>query len=70
MTGYEGLQPYYGDIHNHCAVGYGHGSIEEAFQNARLQLDFASVTVHAHWPDIPTGDERLHDVVDHRFTPV
>ncbi|HLV44396.1 MAG TPA: DUF3604 domain-containing protein, partial [Aggregatilineales bacterium] len=65
MSGYEGLQPYYGDIHNHCAVGYGHGSIEEAFQNARLQLDFASVTVHAHWPDIPAHEARLHDIVEY-----
>lgn len=65
LTGYGGLYPFYGDIHNHCNIGYGHGSIEDAFQNARLQLDFACVTVHAHWPDIPVGDERLAAVVDY-----
>jgi hypothetical protein len=30
---YENLQVYYGDLHSHCNVGYGHGSIEDAFQN-------------------------------------
>lgn len=59
MTPYDNLQPYFGDIHNHCAVGYGHGSLEDAFQNARLQLDFACVTCHAWWPDLPDGEPRL-----------
>jgi hypothetical protein len=65
MRAYEGLNAYYGDLHSHCAVGYGHGSLEDAFQNARLQLDFAAVTVHAHWPDIPAGEGRLTDLVDY-----
>lgn len=65
LTAYQGLHPFWGDIHNHCNIGYGHGSIEDAFQNARLQLDFACVTVHAHWSDIPTGSERLASVVDY-----
>ena len=26
----KNLSLYLGDIHNHCAVGYGHGSLEEA----------------------------------------
>lgn len=63
MEGYKGLSPFFGDIHNHCAVGYGHGSIEDAFQNARMQLDFACVTVHAYWPDMPVEDARLAPVV-------
>jgi hypothetical protein len=62
-SGYEGLNAYFGDIHNHCAVGYGHGSAEEAFENARLQLDFAAVTPHADWPDIPAGEIRLESTV-------
>jgi hypothetical protein len=56
---YTHLTPYYGDIHNHCAVGYGHGSFGDALYNAQLQLDFAAVTVHAHWGDMPAADERL-----------
>lgn len=58
-AGYEGLALYYGDLHNHCDVSYGHGSLEDAFHNARLQLDFVSVTAHAHWPDLPEADSRL-----------
>lgn len=56
---------YFGDIHNHCAVGYGHGTIEEAFQNARLQLDFACVTCHAWWPDLPDDEPRLAGVAQY-----
>lgn len=59
IPGYEGLQVYYGDLHSHCDVGYGHGTPEDAFANARLQLDFASVTAHAAWPDMPASEERL-----------
>jgi hypothetical protein len=65
LAQYSGLNPYFGDLHNHCGVSYGKGTLEEAFQNARLQLDFASVTVHAHWPDIPTDDPRLEYLVDY-----
>ena len=56
---FTGQQAYFGDIHNHCGISYGKGALEDAFRNARQQLDFASVTVHAHWPDIPTDDPRL-----------
>lgn len=59
--GYAGLESYVGDIHNHCGISYGHGSIEDAYRNARLQLDFASVTGHAHWHDMPTGED-IEDV--------
>ncbi len=56
---YQDLSAYYGDLHNHCDLSYGHGSFDEAIANARLQLDFASVTLHALWPDMPTDDPRL-----------
>ena len=59
----ENLQVYYGDLHNHCNVGYGHGSAEDAFHNARLQLDFVCITPHAYWHDIPRDEERLAPVV-------
>lgn len=42
----------YGDLHNHCGISYGHGPVEDAYRNAALQLDFASVTGHGAWPDI------------------
>lgn len=59
LSSYHHLQAYFGDIHNHCDLSYGHGSAEDAFHNAQLQLDFASVTLHAHWPDLPTDDPQL-----------
>ena len=49
LNGYTGLAVYYGDIHNHCNLSYGLGSLDEALHNARLQLDFASVTLHGTW---------------------
>ncbi len=53
MNAYDGLHAYYGDLHNHCGISYGHGSLEDALLNAREQLDFCSVTGHALWPDMP-----------------
>ncbi len=49
----KNLNIYYGDIHNHCGASYGHGPVEDAIANARMQLDFVSVTGHALWPDMP-----------------
>lgn len=64
-TGYQNLELFYGDLHNHCGLSYGHGSFEDAVKNAQLQLDFASVTLHAAWPDIPTEDKRLDYLVNY-----
>ncbi|MEZ4635555.1 MAG: DUF3604 domain-containing protein [Caldilineaceae bacterium] len=63
--GYDDLALFYGDLHNHCNLSYGHGSLEDALHNARLQLDFASVTVHAVWPDLPQDDPYLDYLVDY-----
>jgi hypothetical protein len=62
---YRSMSVYYGDLHNHCEVGYGHGSLEDAYQNARMQLDFVCVTPHAHWGDLPEGEGRLAGLVDY-----
>ncbi len=43
---------FFGDIHNHCGVSYGHGPLVDAIYNASLQLDFTSITGHAAWPDM------------------
>lgn len=59
-----GFQTLYGDIHNHCNLSYGHGSLEDALTRARRQLDFVSVTGHAHWPDMPVDDESVAHIVD------
>lgn len=52
---------FYGDLHNHCGISYGHGPIEDAYRNAKLQLDFASVTGHGAWPDI--NDQSMPEAV-------
>jgi hypothetical protein len=62
---YQGLEVFYGDLHNHSGLSYGHGSFDDAIKNAKLQLDFVSVTLHAAWPDIPTDDPRLGYLVDY-----
>ena len=58
-------QLFWGDIHNHCGISYGHGSLERALTLARQQLDFASVTGHAFWPDIPTDRETFGAIIDY-----
>lgn len=49
----EQMKLYWGDLHNHCGITYGYGSLENALKAAKLQLDFCTVTPHAMWPDIP-----------------
>ena len=61
---YADKQLLFGDLHNHCGLSYGHGSLEDALKNAREQLDFCSVTGHAHWPDMPEPDERIQYIID------
>jgi len=54
---------YWGDIHNHCGISYGYGSLENALAAAREHLDFCSVTGHAFWPDMPAPTPRLEFMV-------
>jgi hypothetical protein len=62
----HGLKLYWGDIHNHCNLTYGHGDMRDAFEAARQQLDFVSITPHAMWGDIPGRDDpRLQWVIDY-----
>ncbi len=61
---YQGRELLFGDLHNHCGLSYGHGSLEDALKNAREQLDFVSITGHAHWPDMPEPDERIQYIID------
>jgi len=62
----RGMKVFWGDVHNHCNVTYGHGDLDDALAAAREQLDFVSVTPHAMWPDIPgRNDPRLEWVIDY-----
>ncbi len=53
---------YWGDLHNHNAVGYAKGSLERSIEIAQEHLDFFSFTGHASWHDMPKmeGDRQLH----------
>lgn len=56
---------YWGDLHSHCSVSYGHGSVAQALARARQQLDFCSITGHAFWPDMPTDRARYGPIIDY-----
>lgn len=47
---------YWGDIHNHCGISYGYGSLKNALSVAREQMDFCAVLGHASWHDLPDKD--------------
>jgi hypothetical protein len=59
-----GVRPLYGDIHNHCNISYGHGRLQDALNRAKQQLDFVSITGHAHWPDMPVDEPSVAHIVD------
>ena len=61
---------YWGDIHNHCGISYAFGSLEDAFDRARDQLDFCSVTPHAFWHDMPDTPESIRDLCERGFAKV
>jgi hypothetical protein len=56
---------YWGDLHSHCSISYGHGTVEQALDRARGQLDFCSITGHAFWPDMPTDRARYGEIIDY-----
>ncbi|REK11876.1 MAG: hypothetical protein DWQ37_12700 [Planctomycetota bacterium] len=51
---------YFGDLHNHNAVGYAKGSLERSIDLAREHLDFFAFTGHASWHDMPHMPEDRH----------
>lgn len=56
---------YWGDLHVHCAVSYGYGSLERAFRLGRQQLDFVSVVGHGTWHDMPTDRSQYAYIIDY-----
>lgn len=57
----SGRNLYFGDLHNHNAVGYAKGSLERSIDLARAHLDFFAFTGHASWHDMPKmpGDRHM-----------
>ena len=53
---------YFGDLHNHNAVGYAKGGLRRSFDIAREHLDFFAYTPHSQWHDMPTMPEDKHMV--------
>lgn len=54
----------WGDLHNHCGITYGYGSLKNAVKAAKLQLDFCAFTGHAMWPDMYEKNEDTEFVVN------
>jgi hypothetical protein len=52
---------YWGDLHNHNAVGYAKGTLERSIEIAQEHLDFFAFTGHASWHDMPQmpGDRHM-----------
>ncbi len=57
-----GRQLFWGDLHNHNAVGYAKGSLERSIDLARAHLDFFAFTGHASWHDMPKMEGDRHMV--------
>jgi hypothetical protein len=47
------FQLFWGDLHNHNAIGYARGSLERTYDIAREHLDFLAFTPHAQCQDMP-----------------
>lgn len=56
----DGYQLFWGDLHNHNAVGYAKGSLERSIDLAREHLDFFAFTGHAWWHDMPKMPGNRH----------
>jgi len=51
---------YWGDIHNHNAVGYAKGSLERSYDIAYNSLDFFCFTAQSQWHDMPIMPQNKH----------
>ena len=56
---------FWGDLHTHCAISYGYGSLDRAFRLGREHLDFCSVVGHATWHDMPVDRDRHGFIIDY-----
>lgn len=51
---------YWGDLHNHNAIGYAKGSLQRSYDIARSHLDFFCFTGHSQWHDMPKMPQNKH----------
>ncbi|HBE01348.1 MAG: hypothetical protein A2096_04320 [Spirochaetes bacterium GWF1_41_5] len=59
------LKLFWGDLHAHCGMSYGTGSLENALLNAREHLDFACVSGHAVWHDMTKENVPYQHIIDY-----
>ena len=59
------MKLFWGDLHSHCSVSYGEGTVRQAILRGQDQLDFCSITGHAFWPDMPTDRGRYGQIIDY-----
>lgn len=59
------MKLFWGDLHNHCGISYGYGSLENALKAAKEQLDFCAVIGHASWHDIPEATPELEYKIEY-----
>lgn len=55
-----GQKLYWGDLHNHNAMGYAKGSLERSIEIAQSNLDFFAFTGHAQWHDMVEFENDVH----------
>ena len=51
---------FWGDLHNHSAVGYAKGSLQRTYDVGAEHLDFMAFTPHAQWHDMPQMPNQAH----------
>lgn len=51
---------FWGDLHNHNAVGYAKGTLERTYEIAQEHLDFLAFTPHSQWHDMPEMPNDAH----------
>ena len=64
------LMLFWGDLHNHNALGYGKGSLDRTYRQARNILDFCAFIPHGWWPDLPDNDPRIKEGHERGFAAV
>ncbi|MHC4298217.1 MAG: DUF3604 domain-containing protein [Planctomycetota bacterium] len=60
QTRSSAMNLYWGDLHNHGAVGYAKGSLDRAYDIAQSHLDFFCYTAHSQWHDMPKMPQDKH----------
>ena len=62
----NGLKVFWGDIHNHCNITYGHGDMRLAFEAAKspvkTTLDWLGLSIITSEPSNASGKEDMKNI--------